>query len=185
MRSIRSLAGAATLFGAAVLVSLPASAAPPIDTEPLRDAVTVEGITEHMAELEAIADANPFEGIPTRATGTPGHEASVEYVVEVMEAAGYEVTLQPFEADIFFEQGPAAFERVSPDPVVYPRYDGVTGVWYTADFSGDGDVTAEAAVVDFVEPTTQASLSSRGLRGHGLRRHRRHRHGRAPAAGHL
>jgi Zn-dependent M28 family amino/carboxypeptidase len=162
MRSIRSLAGAATLFGAAVLVSLPASAAPPIDTEPLRDAVTVEGITEHMAELEAIADANPFEGIPTRATGTPGHEASVEYVVEVMEAAGYEVTLQPFEADIFFEQGPAAFERVSPDPVVYPRYDGVTGVWYTADFSGDGDVTAEAAVVDFVEPTTQASLSSAG-----------------------
>ena len=162
MRSIRSFAGAATLFGAAVLVGLPASAAPPIDTEPLRDAVTVEGITEHMAELEAIADANPFEGIPTRATGTPGHEASVEYVVEIMEAAGYEVTLQPFEADIFFEQGPAAFERVSPDPVVYPRYDGVTGVWYTADFSGDGDVTAEAAVVDFVEPTTTASASSAG-----------------------
>jgi Zn-dependent M28 family amino/carboxypeptidase len=162
MRSIRSLAGAATLFGAAVLVSLPASAAPPIDTEPLRDAVTVEGITEHMAELEVIANANVFEGVPTRATGTPGHEASVAYVVEVMEAAGWTVTLQPFEADIFFEQGPAAFERVSPDPVVYPRYDGVAGVWYTADFSGDGDVTAEAAVVDFVEPTTQASLSSAG-----------------------
>ena len=127
-----------------------------------RDAVTVEGITEHMAALEAIANANVFEGVPTRATGTPGHEASVEYVVGVMEAAGFNVTLQQFEADIFFEQGPACFERVSPDPVVYPRFDGLSGVWYTAEFSGDGDVTAEAVVIDFTEPTTQASASDSG-----------------------
>ena len=72
--------------GLAVAVSLsvagPAVAAPPIDTEPLRDAVTVSGIREHIAALEAIANANLFEGVPTRATGTPGHEASVDYVVE-------------------------------------------------------------------------------------------------------
>ena len=37
-----------------------------------------------------------------------------------------------------------------------------TGVWYTADFSGDGDVTAAAVVVDFTEPTTVASASSSG-----------------------
>ncbi len=124
--------------------------------------MTVDGITEHMDELEEIANDNFFDGVPTRATGTPGHEASVDYVVGVMEAAGFNVSLQQFEADIFFEEGPAAFERVSPDPVVYPRYDGEEGVWYTADFSGDGDVTAEAVAVGFVEPTTQASLSSAG-----------------------
>ena len=72
-----------------------------------------------------------------------------------MEAAGFNVSLQQFEADIFFEQTPAAFEQVAPNPTVYPRYDGETGVWYTADFSGDGDVTAEAVVVDFTEPTTR------------------------------
>ena len=42
------------------------------------------------------------------------------------------------------------------------RYDGVNGVWFTADFSGDGDVTAEAVVIDFTEPTTQASASDSG-----------------------
>src|SRR4029450_11693388 len=130
----------------------------------LREAVTVPGITAHQAELEAIANANVFEGVPTRATGTPGHEASVDYVVGVMEAAGFNVSLQQFEADIFFEQGPAAFERVSPDPVVYPRYDGASGVWYTAEFSGDGDVTAEAVVIAFTEPATQDSGSARALR---------------------
>ena len=126
-----------------------------------------------------------FEGVPTRATGTPGHEASVEYVVEMMEAAGFDVTLQPFEADIFFEQSPAAFEQISPEPDRLPRYDGENGVWYTADFSGDGDVTAEAVVVDFTEPTTQAERLRLRLRGGGLRRPRCRRQDRAPAARHL
>ena len=86
----------------------------------------------------------------------------MEYVVEKMEAAGFNVSLQAFEADIFFEQAPAAFEQIAPNAIVYDRYDGENGVWYTADFSGDGDVTAEAVVVDFTEPTTQASASSSG-----------------------
>jgi len=143
-------------------VATPAAAAPALDTGALRTAVTADGIEEHMAALEDIANANVFEGVPTRATGTPGHEASVEYVVGVMEAAGFNVTLQPFEADIFFEQTPAVFEQISPVPTVYQRYDGENGVWYTADFSGDGDVTAAAVVVDFTEPTTVASASSSG-----------------------
>jgi hypothetical protein len=39
---------------------------------------------------------------------------------------------------------------------------GTDGVWSTADFSGNGDVTAEAVVVDFTEPTTQPSASTSG-----------------------
>ena len=161
MGKSRSIPVAAAI-AASLVVASSAAASPRVDTSALREAVTVEGITEHMAALEQIANANVFEGVPTRATGTPGHEASVDYVVDVMEAAGFVVSLQQFEADIFFEQSPAAFERVSPDPEVYVRYDGQTGVWYTADFSGDGDVTAEAVVVDFTEPTTQASASDSG-----------------------
>ena len=161
MRKHLSLA-CALAVASSLLIMSPASAASNIDTEPLRDAVTVDGIREHLAALENIADDNVFEGVPTRATGTPGHEASVDYVVEKMEAAGFNVSLQPFEADIFFEQAPAAFEQTDPNEIVYERYDGENGVWYTADFSGDGDVTAEAVVVDFTEPTTQASASSSG-----------------------
>jgi hypothetical protein len=88
--------------------------------------------------------------------------ASVDYVVTKMKAAGFSASLQPFETDIFFEQAPAVFEQVSPNAITYPRYDGQEGVWYTADFSGDGDVTADAVVVDFTEPTSEASASSSG-----------------------
>src|SRR5690349_14619991 len=161
MPKIRLFTGGVVVAASLSLAS-PALAAPPIDSKPLRDAVTVSGIREHLAALEAIANANVFEGVPTRATGTPGHVASVRYVMQRMAAAGYNVSLQPFEADIFFEQTPAVFAQTSPNAITYPRYDGQTGVWYTADFSGDGDVTAPAVVVDFTEPTTQASASSSG-----------------------
>jgi Zn-dependent M28 family amino/carboxypeptidase len=152
----------ALAVASSLLIASPAAAASNINTEPLRDAVTVNGIQEHLAALEKIANENEFEGIPTRATGTPGHEASVDYVVKTMTAAGFNVSKQQFEADIFFEQAPAVFEQISPNPTVYDRYDGQNGVWYTADFSGDGDVTAEAVVVDFTEPTSEASASSSG-----------------------
>jgi Zn-dependent M28 family amino/carboxypeptidase len=161
MRKRASLA-CALAVASSLLITYPTAAASNIDTEPLRDAVTVSGIREHLSNLQDVADANPFQGIPTRATGTPGHVASVNYVVDRMTAAGFKVSLQPFEADIFYEQTPAVFERIAPNPTVYPRYDGQNGVWYTADFSGDGNVTAEAVVVDFTEPTTEASASSSG-----------------------
>jgi Zn-dependent M28 family amino/carboxypeptidase len=158
---VRAAVAAVTLIALLAIAPL-ASAAPPVDTSALREAVTVSGITEHQAALEAIANDNIFEGVPTRATGTPGHEASVEYVVQKMEAAGFNVSLQPFEADIFFEQSPAVFEQTAPTPTIYQRYDGQNGVWYTADFSGDGDATADAVAVDFAEPTTEASHSTSG-----------------------
>ena len=161
MRKHRPLACAAAVVGALALAS-PAVAATPTNTKPLRDAVTVAGMREHLAALENIAKKNPFNKIPTRATGTPGHVASQAYVIDKMKTAGFNVSTQQFEADIFFEQAPAAFERVSPNPVVYERYDGESGVWYTADFSGDGDVTKAMTVVDFKEPTTTASNSNAG-----------------------
>jgi Zn-dependent M28 family amino/carboxypeptidase len=161
MRKHWSLACALAIAGS-LLITSPASAASNVNTKALRDAVTVDGMREHLEGLQKIADNNIFEGVPTRATGTPGHEESVNYVVEKMTAAGFNVSLQPFEADIFFEQAPAAFEQTSPTRTIYPHFDGQDGVWFTADFSGDGDVTADAVVVDFTEPTTQASASSSG-----------------------
>ena len=161
MRKHRPLACAVAVVGALAAAS-PAVAATPTNTQPLRDAVTVGGMKEHLAALEDIAKKNKFEGIPTRATGTPGHERSQDYVEAKMTAAGYEVSRQPFEADIFFEQADPIFQRISPDPVTYQRYDGESGVYYTADFSGDGDVTAPITVVDFKEPTATASTSNAG-----------------------
>ena len=127
---------------------------------PLRDAVTVEGITEHLAALEDIANANLFEGCrrgrPARRVTRPRLTTS-----STRWRRRVSTSLQPFGADIFFEQGPPRSSGCRPIRI-YPRYDGENGVWYTAEFSGDGDVTAEAVAVDFTEPTTQASASSSG-----------------------
>ena len=48
----------------------------------LLECVTLDGVRAHQAALQAIADANGG----TRAAGTPGYDASVDYVVEALEA---------------------------------------------------------------------------------------------------
>lgn len=61
--------------------------------EKLLECVTLEGVRSHQAAFQAIADANGG----TRAAGTSGYNASVAYVAETLEAAGYEVELDPFD----------------------------------------------------------------------------------------
>ena len=51
----------------------------------LLECVTLEGVREHQAAFQAIADANGGN----RFSGLPGHDASVDYVVERLKAAGY------------------------------------------------------------------------------------------------
>jgi Zn-dependent M28 family amino/carboxypeptidase len=84
-------------------------AAPPTDTTALTTAVTVEGVRAHQAQFQAIADANGG----TREASSPGYTASADYVAGLMEAAGYEVTRQPFEYNYFEELEPATLEGTS------------------------------------------------------------------------
>jgi len=99
----------------------------------LLDCVTLEGVREHQAAFQAIADANGG----TRASGTPGYEESVDYVVERMTAAGYNVTLHSFP---FVFVPPSTLEQLTPVAATYP-----TGA-FTG--SGSGDVTAAVVAVD-------------------------------------
>ena len=78
----------------------------------LLECVTLEGVREHQAALQAIADANGG----TRAAGTPGYDASVEYVVDKMTAAGYNVTLNAFPFVYVAAADAAADSRRSPPP---------------------------------------------------------------------
>jgi len=57
------------------------------------ECVTVDGVRQHQAAFQDIADANGG----TRSSGTPGYDASVDYAAGVLQGAGYEVTVQPFE----------------------------------------------------------------------------------------
>jgi Zn-dependent M28 family amino/carboxypeptidase len=101
----------------------------------LLECVTVEGVREHQAAFQAIADANGG----TRLSGTPGYDESVEYVVEKMTAAGYNVTLNGFP---FVFIAPATLQQTAPITANY-----LTGA-YTG--TGYGSVTASVTPVDIV-----------------------------------
>ena len=106
--------------------------------------VTLDGVRAHQAALQAIADANGG----TRAAGTPGYDASVDYAVGVLEAAGYDVTLDPFE---FTYVPPSVLTQLTPINATYE-----TGA-FTG--SGSGTVTGSVIPVDINLVPPRASTS--------------------------
>ena len=95
---------------------------------------------EHEEALQQIADDNGG----TRASGTPGHDASAAYVADRLKAAGYEVTTQEFDYNRFEEVGPSEMQQVAPAPVTYTE-----GTDFGATpHSEEGDVTAPVTPVD-------------------------------------
>ncbi len=106
--------------------------------------VTVEGVREHQAALQAIADANGG----TRAAGLPGYDGSVDYVVKRMEAAGYKVTLNAFP---FVFVPPAVLRQTAPILVTYET-GAFTGTGY-------GEITASVTAVDINLAPPRASTS--------------------------
>jgi Zn-dependent M28 family amino/carboxypeptidase len=115
--------------GLATTSAQPASAVDNINTTKLRDAVTVGGILAHERALQRIANQN--DG--TRASGTPGYDASASYVKKTMRAAGYTVKEQSFTFPFFRELAPAQLSQVTPTATDYETA--------TFDYSGTGDVT--------------------------------------------
>ena len=98
----------------------------------LLECVRLDGVRAHQAALQQIADAHGG----TRASGTPGFDASADYVVQALEAAGWTVTRQPFT----FPATTAVLEQVAP----------IAAVYATTAFTGsaEGDVTADVTPVD-------------------------------------
>jgi Zn-dependent M28 family amino/carboxypeptidase len=84
------------IIAIALLVGCTASPDPALP-ERLVGAVTGEGAYRHMQELQRIADTHRGN----RALGTPGYDASVEYVVRTLHDAGYLVETPSFTVRIF------------------------------------------------------------------------------------
>ena len=97
----------------------------------LAECITVAGVRKHQAALQRIADAHHG----TRVSGSPGYDASVDYVVQRLRAAGYTPDVQAFVFNTFVSLAPAVLERVSPAPAG-PVTNTILG------YSGSGDVTA-------------------------------------------
>ena len=110
----------------------------------LLECVTLDGVRSHQAALQAIADANG--GV--RAAGTPGYDQSVSYVVSKLTAAGYDVTLNPFD---FVYAALATLHQTAP----------VAATYETGSFTGSGFGSASAAVtpvdINLIAPRANTS----------------------------
>lgn len=148
----RAIIGGLTLaVASALVVPGQASAAPRVDTAKLRRAVTVNGILKHERQFQVIANRN--DG--TRASGTPGFDASADYVTKTLRQSGYRVKKRTFTFPLFRELEPAQLSEVSPD-----SRDVETS---TLSYSGSGDVTGPLVPTkDIVIPPTSAPSSSSG-----------------------
>ena len=147
----RSILAVLLLIVLALTAVPSASAAISVDSSALRNAVTVGAITDHLQAFQTIADTNGGE----RASGTPGYDASVAYVKSKLQGAGYTVTLQPFQFPFFRELTPAVLQQTAPNATSYVYGED----FFTMDYSGSGDVTADVQAVDLLLPPTGGSTS--------------------------
>jgi Zn-dependent M28 family amino/carboxypeptidase len=110
----------------------------------LLECVRLEGVRAHQAALQAIADDNGG----TRAAGTPGYTDSVEYVVDTLENAGWNVTLDEFP---FTFIPPPTLSQLTP----------VAATYETGAFTGTGfgTVTGNVLPVDINLVPPRASTS--------------------------
>jgi Zn-dependent M28 family amino/carboxypeptidase len=146
-----------------VPVALPtaasAKAAKPPKKNPsvaLQQAVTVAGMMRHERAFANIAERNGG----TRASGTPGFLKSRDYVVDRLKAAGYDVTVQPFDFPFFQQNAPATFERTGDGAKTYTE--GPGNDFNVMQYSGSGDVTGNAELIDPTLPPSPEPSSTSG-----------------------
>ena len=154
----------AALLAAAVLVlsgcvpsssvapSLLSSASSHLAPSPAESpAITAEAIRGHLEALEAIADVNG--GV--RTAGTPGYDASVEYVAGQLRALGYAVETPEFAMATFTEL-PGATIQVGDGGPAFAAGDDFHAMIY----SGGGDIVAPVVAIGFGEEESGGCSSS-------------------------
>ena len=142
----KALWGAAAIpLTLGLLMPTQASAVDNVNTAKLRSAVTVNGILEHERVFQRIANRNGG----TRASGTPGYDASATYVADRLRKAGYRVKLQEFTFPFFRDLAPAELSQGSTD------YETTT-----LTYSGSGEVTGVVVPIDVQIPPGPTPSSS-------------------------
>ncbi|MEV4097103.1 M28 family metallopeptidase [Streptosporangium saharense] len=157
-RAYKGLLAAITTVSAVTLPGVPATAVVSPTPVPAKSArslpVDVLSVKRHLERFQQIAVANGG----TRAAGTPGYDASAEYVAGKLRAAGYKVTLQEFDFPFFRVIGTPTLALVSPTARSYtPETD-----FRPMTYSGSGNVTAAVQPVDVVLPPSAEPSSTSG-----------------------
>ncbi|MGH1344510.1 MAG: M20/M25/M40 family metallo-hydrolase [Nannocystales bacterium] len=113
---------------------------PVVDCENFPSSIDADSLMAHLAELQAIGDEHG-----NRSVGTPGYDASADYVRARLASVGYDTAVdQDFEATVFEELSLTSFSSSAPVGQTYV----VEEDFYTARYSGAGTVTAEVVAID-------------------------------------
>lgn len=151
-RAVGLTAAGATALALALAPMTAASAAPGVacDTRnnntvaKLLECVSAEGALEHLQAFQQIADENDGN----RAANTSGYEASVDYVVETLEAAGWDVSIDEFD---YFLSIPTV-HQLTPVDVAHPA-------GYFSEGAAAGTVTGNVVPVDLALAAPATSTS--------------------------
>ena len=111
----------------------------PLPSVALGGEVAPESVARHLAALDAIA--RDHGGV--RTSGTPGYDASVDYVAAELAGIGWRVTTPQFELPTFSEQ-PGGTLEVEGGPTFTAPED-----LHAMIYSGDGELSAEVTTVGF------------------------------------
>ena len=111
----------------------------------------------HMKAFQEIADQNPGpDGHPSRNSGEPGYKASADYVANLMQQAGYDVTLQKYQFLYYAYTGIPSFSEVSPTAKTYVLNDD----WGPGQSTGNANAALQPAGGIILPPTVTPSSPS-------------------------
>lgn len=124
------------------------------DSAALRQNVSLELIRSHQSKLQAIADKHGG----TRAVGSEGYKASVDYIEEQLKKAGYEPKRQDFILNFTEDNSEPVLEITSEEKqtfIIDVDFSNMSG-------AGAGDVNGLVEAVDLVIPSPYANGSTSG-----------------------
>ena len=177
-----TVAAAATAFVAAPATAAPSKGADNRNnntSEKLRQAASAQTALKHLEAFQSFADAND----DNRASGTPGYDASVDYVVAQLTAAGYTPEVQAFEFPFYQELAPATLSLngspITTGSYTYSGADALTGAKLipvdvqippgpTANSSTSGCQASDFAGLDFTG-SNDVAVIQRGTCTFGLK----------------
>ena len=140
----------------------------------LTKAVTADGVLAHLEAFQGIADE-----FGNRAAGQPGYEASVDYVVEQLEGAGYTPEVQAFDFEYFDENN--VLRRNSPAPTTFVDESDFLRNNFDTGFAGGHRDRHAGPGRPGHQPEPAGELQHERLRGGRLRRVPGRRHRAGPA----
>jgi Zn-dependent M28 family amino/carboxypeptidase len=136
------------------------AAAKPRPANPVGDftkAVKVNKVLDHLKALQKISDRKGGN----RASGLPGHKASVDYVVAELKKAGYRPVVQQF--DFEYTEENSELERISPTPTTFEEgSDFLRNAFDSGTPEGEATGALFLADVRLDAPTLPANTSTSG-----------------------